>query len=58
MKNVAAAFTSFLTVLAALPYELGELATVFPPSWKAPIALTGAIATLILRAVGNGAPKK
>ena len=57
--KIASAFTSFLTVLAALPYELGEAATLIPPHWKAPIALCAAIATVILRTfTASGEPKK
>ena len=47
--KLASAITSFLTVLAALPYELGDAATLIPASWKAPVALLSAIATVILR---------
>ena len=37
-----------LTVLAALPYQLGEVATVIPPAWKPVIALVGVIASTVL----------
>lgn len=43
--------TAFLTILAALPYELGTVAEVFPPDWKKHIAITGAIATVVLRLI-------
>ena len=57
--KLTAAFTSFLTVLAALPYELGEAAMLIPPAWKAPVALSAAIATIILRSfTASGELKK
>jgi hypothetical protein len=37
-----------LTVLAALPYELGSLATVIPPAWKPGVAAIGIAAKLVL----------
>ena len=57
--KLASAFTSFLTVIAALPYELGEAAMLIPPAWKAPVALASAIATIILRSfTASGELKK
>jgi hypothetical protein len=53
-KQIAATITSALTILAALPYQLGELATIIPPSWKPTIVAIGLISTTILR-VWNGA---
>lgn len=41
--------TIVLTVLAALPYELGKVATVvFPPEWKPYVAGIGTLAATIL----------
>lgn len=54
--RLIAAFTSFLTVLAALPYELGEAAMLIPPKWKATVAITAALATVILRAFNATKP--
>lgn len=54
--NIAAAFTSLLTVLAIVPYELGALATIIPPDWKAPIAAVGVLATAILRVLHKPVP--
>jgi hypothetical protein len=51
--RIAAAITSCLTMLAALPYELGEAATIIPPAWKARLVVVGLIATLILRAISS-----
>lgn len=49
LSAIGAALTSLLTILAALPYELGSVATVFPPEWKAKIAITGAVCTVLLK---------
>lgn len=49
ISGVGAALFAFLTMLAALPYEMGEIANIFPPAWKAKIATAAAIATLILK---------
>lgn len=48
---VASEITAFLTILAALPYELGEVANILPPEWKKAVAIAGAFATLGLRIV-------
>lgn len=56
--NIAAAFTSLLTVLAIVPYELGAIATIIPPAWKAPIAIAAALSTAILRVMGKPVPKQ
>jgi Signal peptidase, peptidase S26 len=48
-KQLAAAFTSVLTLSAALPYSLGELAIIIPPKFKGWVALAGLVATTILR---------
>ncbi len=48
-KAIGAALASTLTILAALPYQLGELATIVPPAWKPTIVALGLVATIILR---------
>jgi hypothetical protein len=48
-KIVAATLTSTLTILAALPYSLGDLATIVPPAAKGYVVTVGLIATTILR---------
>ena len=55
--QAAAALTSLLILLALAPYELGAVSTVIPPDWKAPIAITAALATAILRVLGKPVPK-
>lgn len=49
LTGIGTALFSLLTVLAALPYELGDVALIIPAEWKAKVAVTGAIAALILR---------
>lgn len=58
-KIVGATLTSLLTMLAALPYQLGDLATIIPPDWKAKVFVVGAIATVVLRLwnTNMGAPQ-
>jgi hypothetical protein len=46
---IAGDISAFLTILAALPYELGEAATYLPPNAKAWVAGVGVFATLGLR---------
>jgi hypothetical protein len=48
-----AALTSTLTVVAALPAQLGELSTIIPEHWKTKVISAGLVATLILRVL-NG----
>lgn len=40
-----------LTVLAALPYQLGDISGTFPPSWKPGLTLAGIIASTLLAAI-------
>ena len=42
-------FTSVLTLSAARPYSLGELAIIIPPKFKGWVVLAGLAATTILR---------
>lgn len=51
--KIAAAITSALTILAALPYELENLGSIIPPAWKEKIVLCGLLATVALRVIGN-----
>lgn len=57
LTGILSSLTALLTILAALPYELGDAATIFPPEWKARIAVTGALATAILRVLKSAATK-
>lgn len=53
-KTFSASLTAFLTVLAALPYELGDVATIIPAEWKAHVAIAAAFATMVLRLLKSG----
>jgi hypothetical protein len=57
-KLLGAAIFSALTLLAALPYSLGDLATVIPPAWKPTMFLVSFSAALILRAWNAIKPKQ
>lgn len=49
LTSVGAALFSALTILAALPAQLGELSTVLPEEWKPPVIKVGIVATILLR---------
>ena len=57
-RSIGAAILSFLTILAALPYSLGELATLIPTEWKPKIVLAGLIGTVGLRVWNSIQPPK
>ena len=57
ISGIGAAIFSVLTILAALPYQLGDLATIIPPEWKAKVVTIGIIATTLLR-VWNSVQQK
>ncbi len=49
LLGLGSAVFAFLTMLAAAPYELGEVAQFIPPEHKAKLFIASAIATMILR---------
>ena len=49
--DLALVVSVVLTVLAALPYQLGDVATIIPAAWKPVIALAGVIASAVLGAI-------
>ena len=49
VSGIGSALFGLLTMLAALPYDLGNIATVIPPDWKSKIVTVGVVATLGLR---------
>lgn len=51
--GVGSALTSALTVVAALPYDLGDASVIIPPKYKEGITIAGIIATILLRVL-NG----
>lgn len=46
---IAGDVSTFLTIVAAIPYELGAAAEMLPPIWKQRIVAVGVFATLALR---------
>ena len=57
VSGAATALTAFLTALAAAPYQLGEVALIIPPEWKARLFLWSAIATVILKIINSAVTK-
>lgn len=53
---LASAFTSALTILAVVPYQLGDLGTLIPPKWKSTVVIVGLIATTLLRSINAAKP--
>lgn len=49
--------TSTITALSGAPYALGDVATIIPPHWKAPLFIISAIATMILRVLRDNQTK-
>lgn len=47
----ADAITYVLTILAALPYTIGDEANIIPPVWKAKILIAGLIAGAVLKII-------
>lgn len=52
--GILADIVAFLTILAALPYELGPVSDILPPEWKKYVATCGVVATLVLRLIKRG----
>lgn len=51
ITGIGEAITSLLTLVAALPAQLGELSTIIPEPYKPKIVAIGLIATALLRVV-------
>jgi hypothetical protein len=49
VSGIGTAIFSILTGLAALPYTMGDLATIIPPEYKAKVFFWSAIATAVLK---------
>lgn len=56
-SGIAASLTALLTVIAGLPYELGNISTIISPDYKAKVVAAGAIATVILKIINALAQK-
>jgi hypothetical protein len=57
-RSLLAAIFSTLTILAALPYDLGNQATIIPPELKPKVVIIGLISTIILRIWNSIVPKQ
>lgn len=57
VSGIGAAIFGLLTILAALPYEMGDVANLFPPAWKAKIAAVAALAAALLKIWNSVAQK-
>lgn len=55
LSGIGAALMSALTIIAALPYELGDVATIVPAEWKAFVVKAGIVATIILKIINSTA---
>lgn len=53
LSGVAFAATSALATLAALPYTMGDVATMIPPEWKAPLFKWSGIAAVVLKIINS-----
>ena len=53
LTGTLAAVTSLLTALAALPTELGDVAQIIPPDYKAKIFTVGLVSTLALKVINS-----
>jgi hypothetical protein len=51
LTGLLSSLTAALTALAALPYELGDIAQVIPPEHKALVFKVGLWATIALRII-------
>ncbi len=49
ISGIGTALFSSLTVLAALPYDMGDIANIFDPTWKRRITITAAVAAFALK---------
>ena len=57
-KTVSAGITALLVGLSAAPYELGDVATIIPPEWKARLFTLSIISTFLLRVWKGGTDQK
>jgi len=48
-RSVGAAFFSFLSMLSVASYQLGDVAIIVPPKWKANLFIVSASAAFLLR---------
>ena len=53
VSGIGAAIMSLLGAIAALPYSLGEVATILPPVWKTHVAIGAFAASFILKTINS-----
>ena len=53
LSGIGAAVFSVLTLLAALPYQLGDLATFIPSKYKETVFVVAASAAFILKVINS-----
>lgn len=53
LSGIGAAIFSLLTIIAALPYEAGGIANVFPVEWKSKILMASAAAAMLLKVINS-----
>jgi hypothetical protein len=53
LSSVSAAISTVVTILAALPYQLGSLGEVIPPDWK-PFVVKAGLVAIVISKVWNG----
>ena len=56
-SGIGAAIMSLLALLAALPYSMGDVANMFPPSVKTYVAVISGVAAAILKTVNSAYQK-
>jgi hypothetical protein len=52
-SKLAATLLSFIGAIAAMPYELGQVALLFPPAYKPWFAFGGFLAAAIIRSINS-----
>lgn len=57
LSGIGAALFAALTAVAALPYQLGDVATILPPEWKPVIFKWSLIATVVLKILNSAMMK-
>ncbi len=53
LSGIGAALFTALTVIAALPYQLGDMATIIPPEWKPLVVKASVISALVLKIINS-----
>lgn len=51
LAAIGSALMSLLAMVAALPYQLGDVATIVPAEWKVRVFVASAIAGTVLKVV-------